>query len=272
MKQKSIKAIALLTMMLSVICANSKDLAPITSFHYKHMISMIMYGDDVYDVKVTPDDKVFVTIDDGNPLSVTIEADHSVIENLQKIVEKYKMYEYKDHYVPPCEVLDGYMWNMSIQFADGKHVYSSGSNAEPNNGVAAFSAVCNLLDGYRIHLWEGTYASCPDGYREYEEHENSYFDNSPYTFTVGPVQSDSTCNITLTSKGNYTLHCTGKINEYNELSIYLNDVKDGLLPSEKPFDWSKPLFVIGRYVWLEDVQKLGIFGEEESVKFAKLKN
>ena len=258
-------------MMLSIAGAHSKEVAPVTSFHYRYVIAMSMYGGKEYHVKTTNDGKVFVTIDKEYPLSATVEVDKSILDDLQQIVEKYNMHKYKDHYLPPVEVLDGSMWSMGIGFADGDYVSSSGSNAWPDNGHEAFGAVSALLDVYRIRMWEGHYASCPEDYREWDEHEDSYFDNSLYTMTVGPAQADSSCDVTITAKGKFTLRCEGKIKRDNDMAIYLRDVKNGMLPSGKPFDWSKPIFVISKYMRLEDCQELGLFDEHNYQRFAKLK-
>ena len=64
-----------------------------------------------------------------------------------KIIEEEKMYQYKESYRPLLKVLDGYMWNFSAVFEQGK-IYSGGSNARPKDDgldrIRAYSI--SLLD------------------------------------------------------------------------------------------------------------------------------
>jgi len=59
-----------------------------------------------------------------------------VLDSLRAIIEEEKMYEYKSHYEPPFEVLDGEMWTFGAQFEGEQTIFSGGSNAWPaGNGL-----------------------------------------------------------------------------------------------------------------------------------------
>lgn len=236
-------------MMLTIVSGHSQVTSPITFFKYSNVTPMAINLDKDYQVKVS-DGKVLVTIDERQPLESTFEADNSVTEELLKIVNKYKIYNYNGSYQPSTDVRDGSMWSLYFRCEDDKSYGSSGTNAMPENGYAAISEICSLLDCYRIRMWEGTYIQNTD--------DNSDADDSPYTLTVGRLQSDRTFDVTFTVKDQFTLLCTGEVDLDDELNIYLRDIKNGMLPSSKQYDWSKPLFVIYKNLTLQDIQSLGI--------------
>lgn len=61
------------------------------------------------------------------------KVDAPVLEHLRDIIKKYKMYTYKERYLPPFHVTDGYMWNFRAKFSDGESISSHGSNARPRD-------------------------------------------------------------------------------------------------------------------------------------------
>lgn len=54
----------------------------------------------------------------------------SDVEGFVQIIRDEKMYRYKERYLPPVKVLDGYMWSFRAVF-EGGGIYSRGSNAKP---------------------------------------------------------------------------------------------------------------------------------------------
>ena len=60
------------------------------------------------------------------------KVDAQVLKNIRNIIKEHKMYKYKERYLPPFKVLDGYMWNFHAKFSDGETISSHGSNARPS--------------------------------------------------------------------------------------------------------------------------------------------
>ena len=58
----------------------------------------------------------------------------SLFDKARTIIEEEKMYEYGTSYAPMIKerLLDGYSWNFSATFEGDEHIYSKGSNAEPD--------------------------------------------------------------------------------------------------------------------------------------------
>lgn len=54
-----------------------------------------------------------------------------VLSDLRDIIKEQKMYKYKEKYLPPFRVLDGYSWSFSARFSDEEVIGSHGSNARP---------------------------------------------------------------------------------------------------------------------------------------------
>ena len=58
------------------------------------------------------------------------------IARMNRIIKEHRMFAYDGDYPNPPDVLDGYMWNLSIEFTSGEKVYSHGSNNGPDdNGI-----------------------------------------------------------------------------------------------------------------------------------------
>ena len=60
-----------------------------------------------------------------------VNVDARAMDRLCEIIKEEKMYKYKQHYDPPVQVLDGYTWLFSAEFAGNQSIYSGGSNALP---------------------------------------------------------------------------------------------------------------------------------------------
>ena len=56
----------------------------------------------------------------------------SVGEQLWKLVEEHKMYNYKSSYTPSDDIKDGIMWHLEARFADGGKLYTGGDNTWPD--------------------------------------------------------------------------------------------------------------------------------------------
>lgn len=61
------------------------------------------------------------------------KVDAKVLSHIQDIIKSYKMYKYKERYLPYFDVRDGYMWDFYARFSEGESISSGGSNAWPKN-------------------------------------------------------------------------------------------------------------------------------------------
>ena len=69
------------------------------------------------------------------------KVDAKVLSHIQDIIKLYKMYKYKERYLPYFDVRDGYMWDFYARFSEGESISSGGSNAWPkNDGLGAIRA------------------------------------------------------------------------------------------------------------------------------------
>ena len=68
------------------------------------------------------------------------------IDKMNQIVKEHRMFAYDSDYPNPPEVLDGYMWNMTIEFTSGEKFYSHGSNNGPDdNGISLLVDLFNSV-------------------------------------------------------------------------------------------------------------------------------
>ena len=81
------------------------------------------------------------------------KVDEEAMKHFRQIIEKEKMYKYKESYRPIMEVLDGWGWSFRAKFSDGTTIYSHGSNARPRgNGLVKIRGYMEELiqDGVQI--------------------------------------------------------------------------------------------------------------------------
>lgn len=91
-------------------------------------------GKVVFAVRGSRTDEKEYVIDDGE----------LILKEALAIIEQEKMLNYAKRYELPPEMqpLDGYAWSFAARLADGRSVESSGSNAQPGEGL---SKIRNLL-------------------------------------------------------------------------------------------------------------------------------
>ncbi len=85
----------------------------------------------------------------------------SVATELARIIQEEKMLNYKESYSPSMRVHDGYMWNLSAKFKDGKKLYTGGDNAMPDDGKGV-----ERLVKYLDYVWLTNYV--PRGIKSME--------------------------------------------------------------------------------------------------------
>lgn len=59
------------------------------------------------------------------------QLDATEVQQFCQIIQKEKMYQYKDIYTPMMRVLDGYSWSFYAKFSDGSSISTHGENARP---------------------------------------------------------------------------------------------------------------------------------------------
>lgn len=124
--------------LLMVSCVSTKHnkemkTERLTYFSYESHNAMAMIGER-YDISITPEGRVRVVIDQDRPSQKELYLDDTAImDQLQDIVKKYKMDEYKENYQPEMDIYDGTSWSLYYQYDSGHSVRSGGYEAWPEN-------------------------------------------------------------------------------------------------------------------------------------------
>ena len=106
-----------------------------TSFRYQYS-GMMAHPIFSYEVETKEDGKLTLAYSTGGPDITIIKAPDNLLQTIGEIVRNNKIYKIKSHYMPDMEILDGYGWSMSIEYADG-YISSGGSNAGPGGDISA---------------------------------------------------------------------------------------------------------------------------------------
>lgn len=78
----------------------------------------------------------------GEVVSNTFKTDISLLNEIEQVIMEHKMYDYRQHYAPPLQVLDGENWTLCMQFENSSY-YSSGDNAYPDD--CGLQIITNLV-------------------------------------------------------------------------------------------------------------------------------
>ena len=119
------------------------------SFYYSATHGYRGFTNRGYKAERLSDGKVRVTVELGNDRDRVFEADASVMDELEALVDKYKMDGYKGRYMPKFDIKDGDNWEFSLDYSDGKHIYSDGYEAFPRGGREAFEKVEEFFGPWR---------------------------------------------------------------------------------------------------------------------------
>ena len=74
----------------------------------------------------------------------TIKVPVDVIAYVEKLIKENNLQNYKDHYSPKMQVMDGYTWYYEAEFDDETALSSGGSNARPGDNT--LSVIAEYLD------------------------------------------------------------------------------------------------------------------------------
>ena len=104
------------------------------------------YSNIDYTAERTDDGKTCITLVVGNDRDRVFVEEGTVMDSLETIVLKYKMYKYDGSYTPKFDILDGDTWHFYLTFSDGKHSSCSGYEAyPPGKGAEAIGTIEGFL-------------------------------------------------------------------------------------------------------------------------------
>ncbi len=106
------------------------------------------YNGGYYSYAITREDDQ-IHLDAKGMNGVDLNADKSITESdlneLAKIINDYKIYEWNGFHKSDKNVLDGYSFSIEIQYSDGEIMEASGYMKYPNNYEKAHEALENYL-------------------------------------------------------------------------------------------------------------------------------
>jgi len=146
--------ILLLMSLLSIFGCRAQTPAPdpvpdgparLNSFYYTATHGYRGFTNRGYRAERLDNGKVRATVELGDDRDRIFEADASLLDSLEAIVQEYKMDHYKERYMPKFDVKDGDNWCFSLDYSNGKKVYSDGYFTMPKGASEAFQKVEDLF-------------------------------------------------------------------------------------------------------------------------------
>ena len=86
-----------------------------------------------------------VIVEVGNDRDRVFEAEGAVMDSLEALVRKYRMHNFKGHYEPEMEIMDGDSWSMELVFTDGAVTSCGGYMAYPPKGAQGIGMTEGIL-------------------------------------------------------------------------------------------------------------------------------
>lgn len=68
-----------------------------------------------------------------NPNYLYYKTDVQLLQQINQLIQSHQIYQYKEHYRCPFEVLDGTSWNFTARFKNGQNLSSHGHEAWPDD-------------------------------------------------------------------------------------------------------------------------------------------
>lgn len=124
--------------MIQLFGCSARDRGGLTYFYYMDNNGMIMNGQCITQVELLDKDTALLTLKDEGGEQWSVKVSPAVFDDLEQVVDEYKMYNYHGRYKPMMEVLDGSNWDFEMKYADGTKVAADGYVAYPKNGGIAF--------------------------------------------------------------------------------------------------------------------------------------
>ena len=141
----------LLMSMISLFSCNAQNGdKSMTRFEYGWSNGMVYQSGHSYDVSRLDHGLVRIVLDSQLPEERTIVTSYTTIfDELQSIVDKYRMKRYKGSYRPMFDIRDGDSWNFSLSYGE-KVFSSSGYMAGPKNHGKAFGEIEDYFKFWRM--------------------------------------------------------------------------------------------------------------------------
>jgi len=107
-------------------------------------------GVENYKVSTLDDGRVHVVIDEGSPDGKELYlGDSTILDELQEMVQSFKMDRYKEQYRRRTRIVDGDAWNLNYRYNTGRSVSSGGYMAWPKNFQAVREAMAAYFQKWR---------------------------------------------------------------------------------------------------------------------------
>ena len=85
----------------------------------------------------------------GVDLNINKEIDKSILEDISKIVQENKIYEWNGFNKKSSFILDGYFFSLTIKYNDGKEVKAYGHEKYPTNYEISHEILSNYLESIK---------------------------------------------------------------------------------------------------------------------------
>ena len=119
------------------------------SFYYTATHGYRGFTNRGYRAERLADGKTRITIELGNDRDRVFQAEASVMDSLEVLVQEYGMNRYKERYKPMFDIKDGDTWDFSLKYSNGKRVRSGGYEAMPKGAREAFQKVEEFFAPWR---------------------------------------------------------------------------------------------------------------------------
>ncbi|MDD2293896.1 MAG: hypothetical protein PHD07_06795 [Bacteroidales bacterium] len=138
----------LLSAFLLLSCSKNKNTQrqadSILSLSYSDQ-GMEAYGHSYFVERCS--DGATIIIGEGTPDEMVFKTDTGIFNDLQVVIDKYRMYKYKKRYKQHLSVMDGNSWSFNVRYSNAElEINTRGENAWPKDGSIAFSEIVECFE------------------------------------------------------------------------------------------------------------------------------
>lgn len=138
------KILLILLAMIQLFSCSARNKANLTYFNYSHGSTMRAFDGEEWTVKMEDSKTAIVTIKNG-PEENTYRTSSKLLDEMNQIVDRHKMYRFKGNYHSPFNVKDGWSWSLKMSFNDNTEVNGHGYMKYPRGAREAFEEITEFI-------------------------------------------------------------------------------------------------------------------------------
>lgn len=138
------KILLIIMVFIPLFGCSARNRSDLTYFRYSFGSTMRANGGEEWTVELKAPGSALVTIKEGIQ-EKSFTTGSKILDDINAIVNKHKMYRYKGSYRTVLDVRDGWAWGFDLTYSNGRAVSADGYMKYPTGGSEAFKEITDYI-------------------------------------------------------------------------------------------------------------------------------